>query len=193
MMSLVEKGLELQACPTYFVIVICIRSTVSAFYKTSMLGYFLKSKMRLEKTKRNFFINGVPTIVIYLSKIQMFPLLTLLVPIFDSSIFIWTFTVYMIGSRLIRCYLKIRKDINKVEVKALKKLAKKRKLSTPQKESLNGIDKIKIKDKRLKKSLKKRNVIRSDDTLSNLVETEISIKDLFTANEEKDEPKLKND
>lgn len=66
LLVLVNKGLSMQINPLYFVMVLIIRGSASAIYKSLFLSYLLKKPLSLKKAKINFIINTLPTIVAFL-------------------------------------------------------------------------------------------------------------------------------
>jgi hypothetical protein len=68
LLTSVRKAFSLQTDPGYFLVVLVVRGSASAFCKQALLSVILKKKLRTKKPKANFYNNTVPTIVFYLVK-----------------------------------------------------------------------------------------------------------------------------
>jgi hypothetical protein len=68
LLSSINKGLRLSTDPLYFVFVLMIRCSISAIFKSFVLGTIIKRKgFKLKRTKINLVFNALPSILVYLA------------------------------------------------------------------------------------------------------------------------------
>lgn len=128
--KLLDRGIEFNVNPLYFLFVLLIRGTASAIYKTTVLSYLLDKPLRFNKAKQNILFNSLPSMILYLiyifvaylTKFQFHgelakPLLAIFVPT-------------MIVIRSLRTMWKVLKYYKKQAIKAAKALEKKEILSS---------------------------------------------------------------
>lgn len=68
---LISKGIEMNVNPIYFVFLLLIRGSSSAFYKTTVLSYLLKKPLSFKKAKMNVLFNSLPAILVYIFYISI--------------------------------------------------------------------------------------------------------------------------
>ena len=61
----VRKAIKLETPFSYFIGVLIVRGSASSLFKQGLLSVLLRRPVRLEKPQTNFFINTIPTILIF--------------------------------------------------------------------------------------------------------------------------------
>lgn len=113
-----RKAIKLETEFHYFIGVLVVRGSVSAIFKQGLLSIIIRKPMSLHKPKTNFFINSLPTIMIYTCK---YVIRYFLIHFYDQE---WLaelegnlqfyYVIFMVVSRLIRI---VGKQVRKIEKK----------------------------------------------------------------------------
>ena len=61
----IRKAIKLETPFSYFIGVIIVRGSASSLFKQGLLSVLLRRPLRFEKPKTNFFMNTIPTILIF--------------------------------------------------------------------------------------------------------------------------------
>jgi hypothetical protein len=118
LLVLVGKGLDLGINPFYFVFVLVIRGSASAFYKSICLSLILKKPLKLNKAKTNFFFNTIPTIIAFIALSLLIKYTNLHVVFVLEKHITSIFVTYMILYRCIRMVTRYMKFSQKKDLKA---------------------------------------------------------------------------
>lgn len=114
-----RKAIKLDTHYSYFIGVLVIRGSASAFFKQGILSLLLRKPLSLQKPKTNFFITTLPTILIYTCRFMIKHYMHI---VFDrewlqevEEDLIMTFMMFMVTVRLFKIIFKlIRKSSKKV-------------------------------------------------------------------------------
>ncbi|CDW72634.1 UNKNOWN [Stylonychia lemnae] len=143
-MSSCKKAIVLETNFAYFLFVLLIRGSASAFFKSGMLSILLKEQFTAEKAKKNLFQNTLPTIFVYslrvLNRIIWQKYSTEIV---NEDSLIQTFMIYMVMSRCLTTLYKILRKTKSADIKNQKPNA----ISSPKQEDLCQAQKISILQK----------------------------------------------
>ena len=64
LLSLVHKGIDAEISMAYFIWVLVVRGSASAFFKSSIISKILGKPLKLKKPKANFIYNTLPCIAL---------------------------------------------------------------------------------------------------------------------------------
>lgn len=122
LLSSIHKALKLDADPIYFVFVLVVRCSISAIFKSFILKVIIKrKKFKTKRAKTNLIYNAIPSLIVYFAILLGKHLLDLEDQHFLELRITMVFTMFMVISRCIRSFWKLRsqkKQRNKKKLKA---------------------------------------------------------------------------
>lgn len=156
LLSSINKALKLEADPLYFIFILIVRCSISAVFKSFVLGVCIKRKcFKLKRAKINLVFNAIPSISVYIAVMIARSLLNLDESQYMEVHITIVFTMFMVISRCIRSFWKVLNLRRKSDKKKLK-LAKKT---------------MKLKKKKMAFTLKSDSTV-TDDLASNVSTTD---------------------
>lgn len=66
LLKLVAKGYEMHTSSSYFLMVLVMRGSASALFKSTYVSMVVKKPIKVKKAKINFLFITIPTVVLYL-------------------------------------------------------------------------------------------------------------------------------
>jgi len=127
LLSSINKALKLEADPLYFIFILIVRCSISAVFKSFVLGVCIKRKcFKLKRAKINLVFNAIPSISVYIAIMIARSLLQIEESQYMEVHITIVFTMFMVISRCIRSFWKVLNLRKKSDKKKLR-LAKKQK------------------------------------------------------------------
>ncbi len=125
MLSSIHKALKLEADPIYFIFILIVRCSISALFKSFVLKVLIKRKnFKLKRMKVNLIFNAIPSIIVYLAIVLAKYLLNLEDREYLEIHITMVFTMFMVISRCIRSFWKLRSQKRRRDKKKLKLILK---------------------------------------------------------------------
>lgn len=111
--------MKLHTNPLYFLFVLVVRGSASAIFKAICVSAITKKQVKLKKAKMNFLFITIPSVALFLLKITAKNYIDILNYWIDFSLYeakvIHFFIMFMVISRCVRAFVKILKNMMKVE------------------------------------------------------------------------------
>lgn len=107
LISLVNKGMKLHTNPLYFILVLFIRGSASALFKSTCVSFLLKKRIKVKKAKINFIFITIPSLALFIAKfiLRRFVETSKSSPMEQSVVHF--FVLFMVISRCLRALVKI--------------------------------------------------------------------------------------